>query len=42
MTKITKSAIQKFTTGLLEKLGYQYIYAPSIAPDAKKTLGIFK
>ncbi len=33
MTKITESAIEKFAIELLEKQGYQYIYAPSIAPD---------
>ena len=31
--KITKNAIEKFAIELLEKQGYQYIYAPSIAPD---------
>jgi len=34
MTKITESEIEKFATELLEKQGYQYIYAPSIAPDS--------
>ncbi len=34
MTKITESAIEKFAIELLEKQGYQYIYAPSIAPDS--------
>ena len=33
MTKITESAIEKFAIELLEKQGYQFIYAPSIAPD---------
>ena len=33
MTKITESAIEKCTIERLEKQGYQYIYAPSIAPD---------
>ena len=33
MTKITESEIEKFAIELLEKSGYQYIYAPSIAPD---------
>jgi len=33
MTKITESAIEKFAIELLEKQGYGYIYAPSIAPD---------
>ena len=30
--KITESTIEKFTIELLEKQGYQYIYAPDIAP----------
>ena len=30
--KITESAIDNFTIELLEKQGYQYIYAPNIAP----------
>ena len=34
MLKITESAIEKFAIELLEKQGYQYIYAPSIAPDS--------
>ncbi len=33
--KITESAIEKLAIELLEKQGYQYIYAPSIAPDSK-------
>ncbi len=33
MTKITESEIKKFAIELLEKQGYQYIYAPSVAPD---------
>jgi len=32
--EITESAINKFTIELLEKQGYQYIFAPSIAPDS--------
>jgi type I restriction enzyme R subunit len=31
--KITESEIEKFAIELLEKQGYQYIYAPDIAPD---------
>jgi len=34
MNKITESAIEKFAIELFEKQGYQYIYAPSIAPDS--------
>ncbi len=32
--KITESEIEKFAIELLETQGYQYIYAPSIAPDS--------
>jgi type I restriction enzyme R subunit len=35
MNKITESEIEKFAIELLEKKGYQYIYAPSIAPDSE-------
>jgi len=35
MTKITGSAIEKFTGELLEKHSYHYIYARSIAPDSE-------
>jgi len=35
MTKITESAIEKFTVELLEKQGYQYIYAPNIALNSE-------
>lgn len=35
MNKITESQIEKFAIELLEKQGYQYIYAPSIAPDSE-------
>ena len=31
--KITESAIEKFAIELLEKQGYEYIYAPDIGPD---------
>ena len=34
INKITESEIEKFAIELLEKQGYQYIYAPSIAPDS--------
>ena len=33
LTKITETAIEKFTIELLEKAGYQYIYGPTLAPD---------
>ncbi len=32
--KITESEIEQFAIELLEKSGYQYIYAPDIAPDS--------
>ena len=35
MERITESAIEKFAIELLESSGYQYIYAPSIAPDSE-------
>jgi len=35
MNKITESEIEKFAIELLEKQGYQYIYAPFIAPDSE-------
>jgi len=35
MERITESAIEKFAIELLEKQGYQFIYAPSIAPDSE-------
>ena len=33
--KITESQIEKFAIELLEKQGYEYVYAPDIAPDSK-------
>ena len=36
MTKITENTIEEFTIELLERLGYQYIYAPDIAPDGER------
>lgn len=33
MTRITESHIEEFAIELLEKQGYEYIYAPDIAPD---------
>jgi len=35
MNKITESAVERFTIEQLEQQGYQYIYAPSIAPDSE-------
>ncbi|WP_181308172.1 type I restriction endonuclease subunit R [Rufibacter sp. XAAS-G3-1] len=34
-TKITESTIETFAIELLEKQGYNYIYAPDIAPDGE-------
>ncbi|MCG2589518.1 type I restriction endonuclease subunit R [Rhodohalobacter sulfatireducens] len=36
MTKITENAIEEFAIELLQKLGYQYIYGPNIAPDTER------
>ena len=33
MTKLTESAIEDFAIKLFERLGYDYIHAPDIAPD---------
>ncbi|NMX22233.1 hypothetical protein C5S30_07435 [ANME-1 cluster archaeon GoMg4] len=35
MKKITESAIEQYAIDLLEKQGYQYFYAPDIAPDSE-------
>ncbi|MDD4437522.1 MAG: type I restriction endonuclease subunit R [Tissierellia bacterium] len=35
MTRITENHIEEFAIELLEKQGYQYIYAPDIAPDGE-------
>lgn len=36
MTKITENTIEEFAIELMERLGYQYIYAPDIAHDGEK------
>ena len=36
MTSLTESAIEDFAIKLFERLGYDYIYAPDIAPDGDK------
>lgn len=36
MSRITENIIESFTIELLEKLGYQYLYGPDIAPDAEQ------
>lgn len=38
MTKITESEIETFAIKLLEKEGFQYIYAPDVAPDSEKPI----
>ena len=35
MTRITENTIEEFSIELLERLGYEYIYAPSIAHDGE-------
>ena len=35
INKITESEIENFAIELLEKQGYEYIYAPDLAPDSK-------
>lgn len=35
MTRITENTIEDFAIKLLERLGYEYIYAPSSAPDSE-------
>lgn len=36
MTRITENTIEEFSIELLERLGYQYIYAPDIAHDGER------
>ncbi|WP_071145649.1 type I restriction endonuclease subunit R [Bacteroides ihuae] len=36
MTKLTESQIEQFAISLFQRLGYEYIYAPDIAPDSEK------
>lgn len=35
MTRITEHSIEAFAIELLDKLGYEFIYAPNIAPDGE-------
>jgi len=35
MTRITENIIEEFAIELLDKLGYEYIYAPNISPDGE-------
>ena len=37
MFKLTESAIENLAIEQFEQLGYQYIYGPSIAPDAENS-----
>ncbi len=36
MTRLTESAIEEFAIKLFERLGYEYIHAPDIAPDSDR------
>lgn len=36
MTKLTESAIEDFAIKLFERLGYDYVHDPGIAPDGEK------
>jgi type I restriction enzyme R subunit len=38
MSRITENIIEEFCIELLEKQGYEYIYAPDIAPDSDNPL----
>jgi len=40
MTKITENAIEEFAIELLERLGYQYIYAPDLPVRDRTQTGI--
>ena len=33
MSHMTENAIEQYTIDLMGRLGYQYVYAPDIAPD---------
>jgi len=35
MTRITENIIEEFAIEIFDKLGYEYIYAPNIAPDGE-------
>jgi type I restriction enzyme R subunit len=36
MSRLTESAIEEFAIKLFERLGYNYLYAPDIAPDGER------
>jgi hypothetical protein len=42
MTRITENTIESFAIGLLNKLGYEYIYAPDIAPEFPSFGGVVR
>ncbi|MCG8410934.1 MAG: HsdR family type I site-specific deoxyribonuclease [Bacteroidales bacterium] len=35
MTRITENTIEQFSIDLLQRLGYNYVYAPTVAPDGE-------
>ena len=37
MTRITENTIEEFAIKILEHLGYEFVYAPDIAPDTPKS-----
>ena len=39
MTRITENSIEEFAIELLEKLGYEAVYGPDIAPDGDNSTG---
>jgi len=39
MTRLTENIIESFAIELFDKLGYEYIYAPDIAPDGDTSAG---
>ncbi len=40
MPNLTENPIEQFTIKLLQRLGYQYIYGPDIAPDSEKEVSL--
>lgn len=36
MTKITENSIEELAIERLQELGYDYVYAPDIAPDGER------
>lgn len=35
MTRLIESEIEEFAISVLERLGYDYVYAPDIAPEGE-------